>query len=213
MSLANAKTRAQVMIADGEAFKNWMYLDSVSYVTIGYGFMMPDAESAVGVDLRHADKKVAKVDEKRDEWQRLRKISAAGKELNYRAEHYRKDATLFITQDEGERLMLVKLDGFIRDLRKIYPKFDTFPEDAQVALMDMIYNLGWKVKSVFVNFTASINDPKGADWKKAAAQSRRPQLSDARNAEVKRLLLAAARAAEFDARNKVGRPAVRLPLM
>ena len=129
-----------------------------------------------------------------------------------RAEHYRKDATLFITQDEGQRLMLLKLDGFIHDLRKIYPKFDTFPEDAQVALMDMIYNLGWKVKRVFVNFTKSINDPKGPDWKRAAAQSRRPQLSDARNAEVKRLLLGAARVAEFEARNKVGRPAVRQPL-
>ncbi len=213
MSLANARTRAQAMIADGEAFKNWMYLDSVSYVTIGYGFMMPNPEAAVEVDLRHADKKVAKDDEKRDEWTRLRAISPAGKELNYRAEHYRKDAALFITQDEGQRLMLLKLDGFIRDLRTIYPKFDTFPEDAQVALMDMIYNLGWKVKRVFVNFTKSINDPKGPDWKKAAAQARRPQLSDARNAEVKRLLLAAARAAEFEARNKVGRPTVRQQLM
>lgn len=209
MSLANAKIRAQAMIADGEAFKNWMYLDSVSQITIGYGFMMPNAEAAVDVDLRHADKKVAKDDEKRDEWSRLRKISPAGKELNYRAEYYRKDAVLFITQEEGQRLMLLKLDGFIRDLRTIYPKFDTFPEDAQVALMDMIYNLGWKVKKVFVNFTKAINDPKGPDWKKAAAQSRRPQLSDARNAEVKHLLLAAARVAEFDARNKVRRATVR----
>lgn len=210
MTLANAKVRAQALIADGESFTFWMYLDSVSQVTIGYGTMMPNAASAQSVDLRHADKKRASDGEKAAEWVRLRALSAAGTALNFSAGHYRKDARLFITHDEGERLMLLKLDAFIADLRKIYAKFDTFPEDAQVALMDMIYNLGWRVKTVFVNFTKAINDPAGPDWKLAASRSRRPQLSDARNRMVRDLFLAAARTHELERRNRPGAP-VRVP--
>lgn len=203
MSLANAKLRAQQMIADSEDFKFWMYLDTVSKVTIGYGLMMPNSAAALAVDLLHKDKRRASDAEKEAEWRRLRALSADGAKLNFVAEHYLKAAQLFITRDEAERLMLLKLVGFIGDLRKIYPGFDTFPEDAQVALMDMIYNLGWKVKTVFVNFTRSINHPKGPDWKKAADQSRRPQLSQKRNRDIRDLFLAADRiqAAERKARS------------
>lgn len=211
MSIANAKLRAIELITEGESFKSWMYLDSVSQVTIGYGTMMPDAASAAAIELRHPDRKLATPDEKRKEWRRLRAISPAGTDINYTAEHYRKDATLFITETEGSRLRLLKLDAFIEDLRVIYPRFSSFPEDAQVALMDMIYNLGWKIRSVFKKFTEAINDPKGPDWKAAAAQSRRPQLSKERNKAVEDLFLAAARTAAIEARNRAGKPAVRTP--
>lgn len=208
MSLANAKLRAQQMIADGEDFKFWMYLDTVSKVTIGYGLMMPNAAAALAVDLLHKDKRRASGAEKEAEWRRVRALSADGAKLNFVAEHYLKGAQLFITGDEAQRLMLLKLDEFLGNLRKIYPGFDTFPEDAQVALMDMIYNLGWKVKTVFVSFTRSINDPKGPDWKKAADQSRRPQLSLERNRDVRNLFLAADRiqVAERKARRTITAP-------
>ncbi|MCX7283427.1 MAG: hypothetical protein NTX28_05160, partial [Novosphingobium sp.] len=145
------------------------------------------------------------------EWRRLRAISPADTKINYAAEHYRKDAKLFITESEASRLRLLKLDAFIEDLRVIYPGFGAFPEDAQVALMDMIYNLGWRIRSVFKSFTRAINDPKGPDWKAAAEESRRPQLSAERNKAVKDLFLAAARTAEAEARNRAGRPPVRSP--
>jgi GH24 family phage-related lysozyme (muramidase) len=207
MSLANAKVRAIAMIAKGEAFINWMYLDSLSYVTIGYGTMLPDADAAVGVDLRHPNKRLATADEKRAEWRRLRAISPAGAERNYSAQSYRKDATLFIMESEADRLRLLKLDGFIVDLRNLYPRFDTFPEDAQVALMDMVYNLGpTKLRKQFKNFGRAINNPKGPDWKRAALESNRPQLSAERNKDVKDLFLSAARIAEIEARNQPGRP-------
>ena len=203
MTLANAKLRAQTLLAAGEGATSWMYLDTVSQVTIGYGTMMPNAAAARDLDLRDKDGKRATAEEKEAEWKRLRAISPAGAARNVKATRYRDDATLFISQDEAQRLMLVKLDAFVEDLRKIYPGFDRFPEDAQVALIDMIYNLGWKIKTVFVSFTKAINNPKGPDWKLAAAQCRRPQLSDTRNNDVKELFLAAARQAEFERRNQL----------
>ncbi|MFY7837328.1 MAG: hypothetical protein ACOVQ0_13730 [Novosphingobium sp.] len=210
MSLANAKVRAIALIAKGEAFINWMYLDSVSYVTIGYGTMLPDAEAAVGVDLRHPNKKPATADEKRAEWRRLRAISPAGTDRNYSAQSYRKDAQLFIMQTEADRLRVLKLDAFIVNLRTIYPGFASFPEDAQVGLMDMVYNLGPNgLAKKFKNFGRAINNPKGPDWKRAALESHRPQLSAERNKEVKDLFLSAARIAEIEARNQPGRPPAR----
>jgi len=212
MSLANAKARAIAMIARGEAFINWMYLDSVSKVTIGYGTMLPNAEAAVGVDLRHPNKKPATADEKRAEWRRVQAISPAGTDRNYSAQSYRKDAQLFIMQSEADRLRLMKLDAFIEELRIIYPRFTSFPEDAQVALMDMVYNLGGGgIEKKFKKFTRAINDAKGPDWKRAALESHRPQLSAERNKEVKDLFLAAARIAEIEARNQPGRPPARAP--
>lgn len=212
MSLANAKTRAIALIAKGEAFINWMYLDSVSKVTIGYGTMLPNSEAAVGVDLRHPNKKPATADEKRAEWRRVQAISPAGTDRNYSAQSYRKDAQLFIMQSEADRLRLLKLDAFIVELGNIYPRFNSLPEDAQVALMDMVYNLGGAgITKKFKNFTRAINDPKGPDWKRAAQESNRPQLSVERNKEVRELLLSAARIAAIEARNQPGRPPARSP--
>ncbi|MCX7284979.1 MAG: hypothetical protein NTX28_13190, partial [Novosphingobium sp.] len=110
MSVENAKVRAIALITEGESFISWMYLDSVSQVTIGYGTMMPNAAAAAGIELRHPDRKLATPDEKRAEWRRLRAISPADTKINYAAEHYRKDAKLFITESEASRLRLLKLD-------------------------------------------------------------------------------------------------------
>lgn len=210
MSIANAKARAIALLAKGEGLVNFMYLDRNSWVTIGYGTMLPDAESATAVDLRHPSKQPAKPEEKRAEWQRLRKISPGGTVRNYSAQSYRKEARLFIMDSEADRLRLLKLDGFIAELRIAYPGFDSFPEDAQVAMMDMVYNLGGRgLTKKFPRFTRAVNHPKGPDWKTAALESNRPELSPQRNKEVRDLFLAAARTAEIDARNQPGKPLMK----
>ena len=210
MSIANAKARAIALLAKGEGLVNFMYLDSKSRVTIGYGTMLPDAASATAIDLRHPNKQPAKPEEKRAEWERLRKISPAGTDRNYSAQSYRKDAKLFIMESEADRLRLLKLDCFIAELRIAYPGFDTFPEDAQVAMMDMVYNLGGGgITKKFPKFTRAVNNPKGPDWKTAALESNRPDLSPERNKDVKDLFLSAARIAESEARNQPGRPLMK----
>lgn len=91
----------------------------------------------------------------------------------------------------SKRLLSLKLSNFVTMLRTEYPGFDKFPEDAQVAMLDMAYNLGNRIHTVFRSFTRAISQPGGADWAAAAQQSSRAQLSAARNREVYNLSISA----------------------
>jgi GH24 family phage-related lysozyme (muramidase) len=192
MGVTKTRARAISLIKRHEGVAAHMYLDSRSYITIGYGEMIPSASDTLRINMRRYDNRAAVTsDEKRGEWNMLRNLSKAGVPRNFTAKSYQKNATLYITQVEADTLMGKKLDGFIHILRTNYPKFDTFPEDAQVAMIEMTYNLGNKIHSQFKTFTAVINNPKGPNWELAAKNSNRPQLSKERNDEVYNLFMAA----------------------
>lgn len=199
MSLANAKSRAARMIASHESFIPHMYLDSVSYVTVGYGKMMPNAAAAEA--LNFVNKSVrphrpATNAEKRAEWQTMQAISPQGTRINYAAGHYRQFSSLEMTRAEGAILLDVEVDNAVAILVTNYPGFRRFPEDAQVAMIDMAYNLGNRIHSVFRNFTRAINGRGGPRWDVAARESNRPQLSTSRNREIYNLFMAAHRASQ-----------------
>ena len=88
------------------------------------------------------------------------------------------------------------IDSFYSELTSIYKKtngypedFDNLPDKVQIALFDMIFNLGkTKLKNTFPSFNAAI---KASDWKKAALESNRPDVSTNRNTYVKDLFNAA----------------------
>lgn len=85
------------------------------------------------------------------------------------------------------------IHSFYRELRNIYREsngyknsFDNFPENAQVALFDMIFNLGaTRLQNVFVKFNQAV---KNEDWSKAAEESYRSDVRENRNDFVKGLL-------------------------
>lgn len=197
MTVENAKYRATQMIAAHESFVPHMYLDSISKVTVGYGTMMPTAAATAGINLINIAAKPqrpATEKEKADEWQVLQNLSPAGTAINFVAGHYRQYTSLTMTLEEGRRLLADRLNGFISMLRRNCPGFDDFPEDAQVAMMDMAYNLGNRIHTRFPSFTRAVNKLGGPDWATAARESRRPQLSRARNTEIHDLFMAAHRA-------------------
>lgn len=194
MSLQNAKARARVLIFESEGLVEHMYLDTVSQVTVGYGTMLPDAASASGIEmLDRRTRKTATREQKADEWRTLRALSPADTPINQMAQSYEEHTRLIITDAEAVRLFEVKMDGFIAMLRLNYPGFDRFPEDAQVAMLDMAYNLGNRIHTVFRSFTRAVNRASGPDWATAAQQSNRPQLSAVRNREVYDLFMSASR--------------------
>ncbi len=199
MSLANAKSRAARMIASHESFIPHMYLDSVSYVTIGYGKMMPDANAAAGLNLisKNARPNRPATDaEKRAEWQVMQALSPQGTAINYAAGHYRQYSSLELTRAEGATLLDVEVDNAVAICVANYPGFRRFPEDAQVAMIDMAYNLGNRIHSVFRNFTRAINGTGGPRWDVVARESNRPQLSATRNREIYNLYMSAHRASQ-----------------
>ncbi|MEP0190369.1 MAG: hypothetical protein ABJP70_07100 [Erythrobacter sp.] len=199
MSLANAKSRAARMIASHESFIPHMYLDSVSYVTVGYGKMMPNANAAASltfVNKSVSPNRPATPAEKRAEWQTIQARSPQGTEINYAAGHYRQYTSLEMTRAEGTALLGVEVNNAVAILVANYPGFGRFPEDAQVAMIDMAYNLGNRIHTVFRNFTRSINGTGGPRWDVAARESNRPQLSASRNREIYNLYMAAHRASQ-----------------
>lgn len=129
-----------------EGFYAWMYLDSVGLVTVGYGTMFPDAEAAAAVPFVHAAGQAASKDEVRRAFALLHAGSAAQKAAAQRskfgAHHFEKSTDLRITRATASRLRDTHIDADYRQLQSIYPSFDTFPDNARLALFDMIYNLG-----------------------------------------------------------------------
>jgi GH24 family phage-related lysozyme (muramidase) len=71
-----------------------------------------------------------------------------------------------------------------------YAEFDAFPEPAQIAILDLMYNLGAAgLRTKWPTFTKAVKDRR---WKDAAAAANRPQLSSERNKWVRGLLERAA---------------------
>jgi GH24 family phage-related lysozyme (muramidase) len=192
MSFNSALRRARLIIIDEEKPIDHMYLDSVNKVTVAVGHMMPDAASAARIKMYHYGTNAVATDlEKKTEWNAMRKLSNGLPKNNKSAGYYKASAKLFVTTTEVDTLLDADLAKSIRILRANYPKFDTFPEDAQVAMIDMAYNLGNRIHSKFKTFTAVINNPKGPNWELAAKNSNRPQLSPKRNKEVRDLFMPA----------------------
>lgn len=97
-----------------------------------------------------------------------------------------------------DRFLNEHLEAFYLDLWGIYKKskgypndFDGLPHSVQMALFDLVFNLGARgLTHKFPLLNASI---RTGDWRRAAQQSYRPQLSVARNQYVMQLFLSAAR--------------------
>ncbi|WP_089726854.1 hypothetical protein [Candidatus Thiosymbion oneisti] len=68
--------------------------------------------------------------------------------------------------------MYSKAKGYTND-------FDAMPDEVQLALFDMIFNLGQtKLRTIFTEFNKAIKHEK---WDEAAKQSNRPDVNAARN--------------------------------
>lgn len=95
---------------------------------------------------------------------------------------------LRITIKTSSTLRDAHVQADYKQLKLIYPNFDTFPENTKLALFDMIYNLGpgkWKTLSEratglrqFVLMNNAINKE---DWKTAALHCSRKGIPIERN--------------------------------
>ena len=83
-----------------------------------------------------------------------------------------------------------QIASFGDELRTLYAGFDGYPAKVQLALYDMIFNLGQtKLRTGFPSFDAAI---LAGDWQTAADESHRTGIPEERNAYVKDLLEEAA---------------------
>jgi GH24 family phage-related lysozyme (muramidase) len=170
-----------------------LYVDSVGRVTVGVGHMIPNRNEmasltfmvggSAGVPMRAATLK-----EKQDEFDAMAK-----QPKGRRAGWYEQHATLTMRGPDIDALTFAHINSFHAKLVKAYStaqgyskEFDSLPHNVQLALFDLIFNVGPTGLTKFTQFNKSI---KAADWKKAAEQCNRSQVSGARNEYVKKLLL------------------------
>lgn len=173
---------------------NHLYLDTKGKVTVGIGHLISNKNAMSGVTLYKVKNKLlstpATLQEKMSEFTNIAKLPWGKR---YGAESFESHTTLKMKEFDINNLFNKHLDSFYNDLKNIYKKekgfsqnFDDFHQNVQLALFDMIFNLGaTKLVNSFPKFNTAI---KKGNFEEAAKQSHRLDISEARNKYVEKLL-------------------------
>lgn len=179
---------------------NHFYLDSVGKVTIGIGHLVVSEDAAAELPLYIPRMfgwflRRATPEEIRAEYQFVL-LNGPDNPRRFKASYYKQFTRLTMLDDDIEALLIKHIDSFYKELTNLYNRqkgfqsnFDEFPDEVQMALFDMIFNLGMtNLRTSWPKFNAAI---KREDWQTAASESRRLQVSATRNNYVRDLLLLA----------------------
>lgn len=168
-----------------------MYLDTAGFVTVGVGNLLSTAESAAAQPfIKKANDVAATIDEKKADWQNVKK-QTAGKIASY----YDQFTLLKLKQEDVDSFLKSKLESFENELVATFSDYTTFPPKAQEGVLDMIFNLGLPKLLTFVNFIAAV---KAKSWSQAAAECSRGGVSQERNDEIKKLFETAAKQSSIE---------------
>ena len=164
-----------------------MYLDSEGNVTVGKGKKLSDADGAAALPFLHDGTSTpASKNEIRAEHDLIAGMQA---DKGRPATYFGQFTSLFLSQSEIDKLVTDHMRGDFRALLRLYPDFGNLPLSAQIALWDMIYNLG---PTGLANFKLLRQAIDQADWDEAARQSHRLRINDDRNDFVFDLFMDAA---------------------
>ena len=165
---------------------NHMYLDSKGYVTVGVGHLLESVAAAQALKFVQQEGSAASAAQIATDFE-----SVKAQAPNRVASYYKKYTQLTLAQADIESLTDEHIESFYTELKQLYPEFDSYPVVAQLALFDMIFNLGMTtLKRGFPSFNRAV---LARDWQKAAAEShRKAPISEARNQYVHDLLVQAA---------------------
>jgi GH24 family phage-related lysozyme (muramidase) len=143
-----------------------MYLDSVGFVTVGIGHMLAGVAEAQKLPFLDQKGNYASKTDIKNDYDAVKKQSP-----NKLAGYYKRFTKLHLSQIEINRQVNQHINTFYKELKRIYPDYDTYPSEARLALMDMIFNMGMtKMKNKFPKLNTAV---KARDWATAAKESRR----------------------------------------
>lgn len=163
-----------------------MYRDTRGYITIGVGHLIQNEAAACELELIYADSHLPATDETiRQEYRSLRTQPYG---LRHIAADFLPYTRLILTDTAIDRLTRQHIERFGDELSILYgaQALAEMPEQVQLALFDMIFNLGMsKLQHGFPRFNHHI---RNGDWASAAVESHRRGISEARNRHVHDLL-------------------------
>lgn len=162
-----------------------MYLDTTGNVTIGIGNMLPSKDASQALPfVNRTTKNAAKKEEIAKDFDEVAKQKSG-----HPAKSYIKYTALDLPDVEINKLFQARIAEFVKLLRKHYPKYDSYPDAAQLALLDMAFNLGASgLKKDWPKLNKNIDD---LDWAAAAGNCNRPDVQVTRNSAVKELFVKA----------------------
>jgi len=162
-------TRAKLAasISQSEGRISWLYRDSAEEgnATTGVGHLVASYPAA---QLLPFDTPITA-----GEWQEL--MSAP---VGLVASAYRQYTVGRLSYDAIDSLLDLDLSAAEKSLSARWAKFPAFPESAQMALVDMVYNLGLGGLLKFTHLCAAVDSQ---DWATAAKECHRQGISEARN--------------------------------
>lgn len=184
--MANYLDAAASQLRLFEATISWMYLDSRGNVTVGVGFMLPNAAAALKFNFVSPIGKPSTDEEITADFLRVKHLSV-GRIARY---YYSSSAPALPLTD-----ITMILDAAVglcdAELAKTFDKYASFRDAAKLALIDMDYNLGHEK---LVNAFAPHFCPAVArmDWATAAAHCHRIGPDEIRNEWTRQQFLKAA---------------------
>ena len=165
-----------------------MYLDTKGNVTVGKGKLLSSGADAAALPfMLRGNETLATEDEIRAEYE---VIAAMQSDQGKVASYFEDFTTLTLSQLDIDKLVVEHMRGDLEALLRMFPEFGNYPLPAQIALWDMIYNLGpSRLRNLFPKMRQAILD---ADWEEAANESHRDGPSVERNQFVFDLFMDAA---------------------
>lgn len=162
-----------------------LYLDSHGRPTIGVNFHFHNRNDFAKLELRELrSKRSASRETKLQEYDKISKLPAG-----YVANFYSSFCTLYIPHTEIQRVLALTLNRLRHELAQHYTDYDNMPQSAQLAILDLAYQLGLAaLPSQFPELDQAIAKEQ---WHKASQLCARKQVSQARNDKTKQLFLRA----------------------
>lgn len=184
MALTLAQIKAHMVPHEGEV--PHLYLDTVGRVTVGIGNMLPNLAAAQDLPfVRKVDQAPASLAEIRGDWMSV--TSQPGAHL---ASFYAPHTKLELPAAEIDALYQSRVAEFRKQLQGVFTSFDAFPDVAQLAILDMAFNLGvGALRNTWPKFRAAVN---AENWTDAAMHCVRPTARPHRNAGTQALFHEAA---------------------
>ncbi len=173
----------KLLIAPSEGNKSFMYLDTTGNVTVGIGNMLPSASAAIKLNfINRTTKNKALPAEITADFDAVWKQPKA-----MTANYYRPFTNTDLPDVDINILFSDRIDEFQKALRTAYSKYDSYPSPAQLALLDMAFNLGVGALKSSVKWPKLNAAIAAMDWKTASTECFRPDANAVRNAKVKAL--------------------------
>lgn len=172
-----------------EGIVPWMYLDTRSFVTVGVGEMLANADRAQSLAFVDASNQPVSPDAILADYNRVLSLPA-GRLFGF----YRSATSPTLPHAAIDSLLLQHLTYFDGQLSQQFSAYSTFPDPAKLALLDMIYNLG--VTGLFKGYPTLMGNVQKQDWANAAKQCHRNGPSQSRNDWTNQQFLTAAAASE-----------------